>query len=60
MLALLAVTASGLLALLLRQQLCPQQGWRAMQLLLQLSRASLWLLCGSHWWHEQVRRLAVC
>jgi hypothetical protein len=45
-----------------QQQLRPQQGWltmpRAMLLLLQLSRASLWLLCGSCWWHEQVRMLA--
>jgi hypothetical protein len=47
-------TTSGALLLRLRQQqeqLCRQRGWRAMQramlLLLQLSRASLWLLCGS-------------
>jgi hypothetical protein len=46
------------------QQLWLQLGWhvmqRAMPLLLQLSRASLWLLCGSRWWHEQVRMLAGC
>jgi hypothetical protein len=47
-------TTFGALLLLRRQQQeqhCPQQGWRAMQramlLLLQLSRASLCLLCGS-------------
>jgi hypothetical protein len=52
--ALPAVTVTKLVAQLLQQQqqLWPQQGWRAMQramlLLLQLSRASLWL-CGSRW-----------
>jgi hypothetical protein len=44
-----------------QQQLWPHHGLRAMPramlLLLQLSRASLWLLCGSRWWHEQVRML---
>jgi hypothetical protein len=64
--ALLAAMVTKLVAQLLQQpqQLWLQRGWRAMQramlLLLQLSRASLWLLCGSRWWHEQVRMLAAC
>jgi hypothetical protein len=69
-LALPAATVTKLVAHLLLQRLQqPQQHWqqqnwrgmqRAMLLLLQLSRARLWLLCGSHWWHEQVRMLAAC